>query len=391
MTVHSAWLLTNGQTAEDTRLTQLGATLPADPLTVRSGILPGSATGSAIVAAFGLTSQSGMSATVGPGRAVIQGTAAQGAYPVTLSDATPVTIADNTSQYARIDLVCLRVYDASYAGEQTTADLEVIQGTPSAVPVVPAIPELTLPLYEVRVPAGASAGGGGVDWTTQVLDLRATTVATGGVLPAYGNTTVPGAYPGQYRGLGNVLQRWDGTAWVPYPQAVGGIAPSDTFAGAYTGQYRDTFESRLQRWDGTTWQELVPGFSLNGAIAGGGTTSTAYVSTLTGATTPITADFTAPASGRVLVRVTGRVVSSSATASGYLTVAVTQGSTTFQAASDDLAAVGSGAYPHSVATEFQLGGMTPGLVYTATLFYRSSIASATATFANRVVHVEPGR
>ncbi|WP_037912346.1 hypothetical protein [Actinacidiphila yeochonensis] len=389
MTIHSAWLLTSGQTAQDTRLTQLGATLPADPLRVRSGILPGSADGSAVLAAFDLENRSGMSATVAPGRAVIQGMATQGAYPITLSDATPVSFADGDAQYDRIDLVCLRVYDASYADEQTTADLEVLAGKPDAVPQPPATPDLALPLYAVRVAAGTSAGTGGVDWT-KVEDLRATTVATGGVLPAYGNTAVPGTYVGQLRDLGNSLQRWDGTAWVAYPQGIGGIAPADTATGAYTGQYRDTTDGGLLWWTGTSWEEPVPSYVfVEDAVGKVGTTaSTTYVSALSGTATPVTSDFTAPASGAMVFRMGARVSTTSATATGYLCLVITQGSTTFQAAGDNVAILAPGLYPTSYATEFEISGMTPAQVYTATLYHRSSVSSATVTFRNRYLRID---
>jgi hypothetical protein len=393
MTVHSAWLLTTGQTCQDTRLTQAGATLPADPLKVRSGILPGSTDGATALAGFALQDAAGMSATVQPGRAVIQGMATQGAYPVTLSEATPLTFADGDAQFDRVDLVCLRVHDASYADDETTAALEVIEGTPDASAAAPPTPAAALPLYAVPVPAGTSAGTGGVDWTA-VQDLRVSTVATGGILPVYGNAAVPGSYVGQLRDLDGVLQRWDGTAWVSYPQTVGGIAPAGTATGGYPGQYRDAVDGkgngRLQRWNGTTWQEPIPSYVYRGegGTTAGTTTSTGYVASLTGLT-DFDVPFTAPASGAVMLRMGARLSTSAATATAYLAVALTQGSTTVRTAADDLALIGSGAYPNSLATEFRLYGLTPGLQYTAALYHRSSAATATASFRNRYLRVEP--
>ncbi|WP_037912342.1 hypothetical protein [Actinacidiphila yeochonensis] len=417
MTVHSAWLPATGQTRADTRLTQAGATLPADPLTVQSGILPGVPDGSAKVAAFWLLNQNGMSATVDPGRAVIQGPAAQGAYPVTLSDVTPITFADNATPHGRIDLVCLRVYDAAYPdtdnpGQETKATLEIVKGEESSTPQVPATPHLALALYAVPVAAGASTGMGGLDWT-KVQDLRVTTVAAGGVLPAYGNAAVPGAYPGQLRDLGNVLQRWDGTAWVPYPQAVGGIAPSGTTTGGYVGQYRCTTGGYLQRWDGTNWWQTVRGYSYVADPSnslGGSTNSATYTTSILGQIAPpvtggsgtgvftsfgisyllpLTIPFTAPASGAVLVRMGARIETDSATASGYLSVGITEGSTTAFSPSDNWSAVGSGVSYGSFATETRLYGMTPGLTYTATLYHRVNGSSANAVFRNRYLRIDP--
>lgn len=123
-----------------------------------------------------------------------------------------------------------------------------------------------------------------------MTDLRTPTVAVGGILPVYGDTG-NGAYPGQYRDSGGALQRWDGSAWVSYPSALGGIAPSGTVTTAsYTGQYRDT-PAGLQRWNGTawvtyqpvpTWTNYTPVWRCETGVApvlGNGTLAGAYVKT----------------------------------------------------------------------------------------------------------------
>lgn len=120
------------------------------------------------------------------------------------------------------------------------------------------VPGTGLAIYQVRVAAGMSAGKGGINWSTDVTDLRTPVVAIGGILPAYGETGT-GAYPGQFRDSGGALQRWDGSAWVSYPSALGGIAPAGAVTTAsYTGQYRDTSAGVLQRWNGTTWVSYLP-------------------------------------------------------------------------------------------------------------------------------------
>lgn len=260
MNLRSSWVAETGQTREDTRLTQLGATTPANPLEVRSGILPGSYDGLSRLSGLSLEGASGaMTATVREGRAVIAGSAAQGAYPVTLSEPTALTFADGDAANSRTDLVVLRIYDSLYDNSgQTRAALEIVQGTPAAVPAVPAAPPIALPLYRVTVRAGISAGKGGINWSTDVTDLRTPTVAVGGILPVVGETG-NGAYPGQYRDSGGAFQRWDGSAWVSYPSALGGIAPlgAVTTAG-YTGQYRDSSAGLLQRWNGSAWVSYQP-------------------------------------------------------------------------------------------------------------------------------------
>ncbi|MFJ8821635.1 hypothetical protein ACIREE_07615 [Streptomyces sp. NPDC102467] len=254
MNLRSAWVAAAGQTREDTRLTQTGATTPLNPLEVRSGILPGSYDGLYRLSGFWLEGTAGrMTATVHEGRAVIAGGATRGAYPVTLPEPAPLAFADGDAANPRIDLVVLRIYDSQYDNSQETkAALEVVRGTPAPNPVPPAAPSVCLPIWQVAVRAGTATGTGGVNWSADVTDLRTPTVALGGILPAYGESA-GGAYPGQYRDSGGALERWDGSAWVPFPSALGGIAPAGTIgAASYTGQYRDSSQG-LQRWNGTRW------------------------------------------------------------------------------------------------------------------------------------------
>ncbi|MCX3061873.1 hypothetical protein [Streptomyces beihaiensis] len=244
MTLQSAWLAETGQTRNDTRLAALGATTPADPVSVRSGILPGSYNGQFRVSGFWMTGESAMVGRVAEGRAVIQGAISQGAYPLAMPVYTDLTFADGDAQYGRIDLVVLRVYDNAYdSSGKTEATVEIVQGTPAAAPTAPAAPALSLPLYEVSVPAGTSAGTGGIAWQAGALtDLRATTVAAGGILPAYGDTG-NGAYPGQYRDNQGVLERWDGSAWQPYQPPVE-VTTTSTGLVAATGWSVVSFAGR---------------------------------------------------------------------------------------------------------------------------------------------------
>ncbi|WP_327168618.1 hypothetical protein [Streptomyces subrutilus] len=217
MNLRSAWLAVTGQTRSDTRVAPLGALTPVSPVASRSGIMPGSADGKLRISGFTMAGTTAMGATVYPGRAVVQGTDSQGAYPVALTQSVALTFADGHGTYGRIDLVVIRVYDNEYdASGRTEAAVEVVRGTPSATPAVPAAPPLSLPLYTVAVPAGTSAGTGGINWTTALVGLRTATVAVGGILPVTTDTAL-GAYPGQYRDIAGGLERWDGTAWLPYP------------------------------------------------------------------------------------------------------------------------------------------------------------------------------
>ncbi|MEV8537359.1 hypothetical protein [Streptomyces sp. NPDC051572] len=218
MTVRSGWLSPDSQSREDTRLISLGALTPTSAVATRSGVLPGSPTGSFRISGFTLTGTTGtMSGTVSPGRAIVQSTDTRGAYPLALTEYQTVTFPDGDAQYTRIDLLVLRIYDDLYdSSGRTEAVVEIVKGTPAATPAVPAVPDLALPLYEVTVPAGTSAGTGGISWTTALVGRRTATVGVGGILPITTDTS-NGAYPGQYRDLNGQLQRWNGTAWTDYP------------------------------------------------------------------------------------------------------------------------------------------------------------------------------
>ncbi|SOB83132.1 hypothetical protein [Streptomyces sp. 1331.2] len=247
MTVRAAWLPPAGQTRADTRAAPIGTMTPAGPANTAPGVIPGGDP-------LSLTGAAAMQAQLGIGRAVVQGSTLQGAYPVAVTAPESLTFAPGHTQYDRIDLVVLRVYDQLFdTSGQTLAAVEIIPGTPASAPVAPAAPACSLPLWQVRVPVGASAGTGGITWATAVTDLRTFTVSAGGIRPD--KSTDPGAYIGQWRDNNGRLERWSGSKWVDYPSGIGGIAPALSFTGGYIGQWRDS-ATGLDRWDGSAWIPL---------------------------------------------------------------------------------------------------------------------------------------
>ncbi|MFJ8900039.1 hypothetical protein [Streptomyces sp. NPDC102370] len=215
MTVRAAWLLPGGsgpgQTREDTRLAPLGTMTPAGELTTQPGVIPGGDP-------FAASGAGAMSLQIGVGRAAVQGTLAQGAYPVAVDAPEVVTFTDGSAQFARIDTVVLRVFDGLFdTSGQTLARVEVVEGDATATPTAPTLEPACLPLWDVRVPAGASAGAGGIDWGSALTDRRRYTVAVGGIAPQ-GAAADAGAYDGQYRDAGGFLERWNAAAgtWVIY-------------------------------------------------------------------------------------------------------------------------------------------------------------------------------
>lgn len=398
MPVRSAWLINrtttdSGQTRTDTRLAPTGTMAPTGALTTASGVVPGSEDGRYIMdGLYVYGDTAGMTANVAPGRAVVQGSPAAGAYPVVVTDYTQVTFDDGDANNPRVDLVLLRVYDAEFdpAAGRTEAVLEVLKGPAAPVPEPLPVPEGALALARVHVPAGASVGTGGLDWSKAVYDLRHTTVAAGGILAESWNRDSKGGYAGQYRDNADQLQRWDGTRWVSYPRHLGGVAPQGALTtGEYAGQYRDE-GGRLQRWDGAVWRPIVPvtGWAFNND--GGYCTSTSWVEAVTDTNGPsISAQFTTPVSGTVLVTVGYLGDNSVDGAWSQMTAVVRLDGAVVLPADAQRAAQASGKDAHSVVHTFRLTGLKPHTVYTATGAYRSSATSNNAWIDNRFVRVDP--
>ncbi|MCX5368634.1 hypothetical protein [Streptomyces sp. NBC_00103] len=393
MTVRSAWLSADGQTREDTRVTQIGAVTPVTDIKGRSGVLPGSENGLYRVTGLWLNGTvGGMTATVGVGRAVIQTSVARGAYPVAVTEPVPLTFDAGDPQFGRVDLVVLRIYDDDYDGsDRTEAAVEIVKGTAAATPVAPAAPDASLVLFTVAVAKNAGAGSGGIDWDNARVDLRPTTVPLGGILPTRSDDTAPGGYPGHYRDINDTLQRWSSTAWVPYPKGVGGLVPAGVLTtGGYVGQYRDSSLGQLQRWNGSAWQPAVPGPAFVQSLDAGTTASTTYTAALASTTvTALTLSFTAPPSGSVIIGLGARMSSGGETAQAHMSPQVTLGSTVIWAADDERAASGSGAVSKSTSTQLRLNSLTAGSTYTVTAMHRSSNAGFTCAFDNMFLRVDP--
>lgn len=260
MTVRVSWLYPDpgtagGQSRADTRLSPIGTMWPTGTMTTRSGLLAG---GSPMA-----LSGSGMTATIGLGQAVVQGTSAQGAYAAVVTAPHAVVLAAGHASLARIDVIALRIYDHPYdASNQYAGDIVVVAGTPASSPAMPAMPSTTtLPLYRITVPAGASAGTGGLTWGG-ATDMRVYTTNHGGILPVDA-TNAAGSYIGQYRESGSGLERWSGSAWAVYPPpAVPTPAVRMTKSGAAFGLGGAAYV--VVQWssaDGTSgmWSAGTPG------------------------------------------------------------------------------------------------------------------------------------
>lgn len=346
MTIRSAWHLPTGQTREDTRLAVSLGMASSGPLTARGGCAVGGLqlTG---------TAATSMQARLSPGRLWVAGDsgAAQGGYPVTVDADTQLTFADGHATLPRVDALVVRVYDADYdASGRYEAVLEIVQGTPAGAPVPPALPRSAELLYEVSVPAGASAARG-ITWSAAVADRRRYTAALGGILPAGG-------------GFGA--------------------------RGSYVGEYRDV-NGRLERWDGDRWLLYTPNAMLKHIADRGKTTSVSYTETLLDVNSnPFGLTFVAPASGWVHIAIGAHMWSAGGKeALMSVNVRPAAGGTPLLVANDDRAAYHNGPGSASTFSNFPLGQLTPGASYTAITAFRSGTAGNEALFDNRFVRVDP--
>lgn len=187
--------LTSGTTQlEDHRAGLAVFMLQAGPLNARSGIIPAPTSGD-------LATVSAMVASVAPFEAWIDGTggAQQYGYAFTFDTAANFTFADGEASVARVDRIWAVVYHDVYdASGQTVGKVEYAKGQASGL--AQPLPKSALLLYEVTVPAGTTAGTGGINFTTATVDKRQYTVAAGGLLPI-ASVTERAAITSPYNGM----------------------------------------------------------------------------------------------------------------------------------------------------------------------------------------------
>lgn len=177
--------------AQDIRLVDVSALMSGaagsstNQLAVASGVRPGANNPLQVAAATGL------SVTVAPGFALIQGSTAanQGTYSTCLDASATLTCQTADSVNARIDSVCVSVVDN---GDSTSkAVVQIVTGTPSGSPTAPALPANSVRLGDVTVPANATALSSG-----NVADKRTYAVAAGGIKPVQSSAFYPTAGQG---------------------------------------------------------------------------------------------------------------------------------------------------------------------------------------------------
>ncbi len=129
---------------------------------------------------------SGLSVQVNAGAAAIQGSAALNAGVYTAESDTTVTLTCTAADTVnpRIDSVCMTVTDNGDA--TSTADIQIIAGTPASSPSAPSLPANSLLLCNITVPANAVTLVSG-----NLSDQRTFIAAAGGIKPVLNS----GFYP----------------------------------------------------------------------------------------------------------------------------------------------------------------------------------------------------
>lgn len=204
-----------------------GAAVPA--IGARSGFMPGPVArraAAAITASWQLT--------VNPYVVVVPNTfaASAGDYQAIQIGNLAVTLTASSPTTNRIDIVGVRIQDAFYTGAINSADLVVVQGTPTAgAPSDPTLPASFVPILRATVNAASSV--------PILVDMRTSTCSIGGVNPIFGHQlAVAGSGPGDLRirpaagvfpmmidyWAGDAI--WRGTRDVPMPK------PAQTGSGA---------------------------------------------------------------------------------------------------------------------------------------------------------------
>ncbi|HEY9474467.1 MAG TPA: hypothetical protein VIS06_11530 [Mycobacteriales bacterium] len=179
-------------------------------LVARSGVL------SSDSLAVAQTPTASMSVVASAGIGSVQGTSGgdQGVYTAVFVADSTLTLGASDPGAGRLDLVQLRVYDIDdgtvvAGGPHYGAEITIKPGTPSGTPVLPTPDADAIPLARVSVAAGVSSVT-----DADITDLRARTVALGGVLPCT-STTRPAHQAGLvvYETDTGLVQVSDGATW----------------------------------------------------------------------------------------------------------------------------------------------------------------------------------
>lgn len=210
MTVRVLAVGNNNTTQTDHRSLIASLTAPSTSTAQLPGFFPANNVGT-------LTNVSAMVVGVGAFRAVVFNVTNNGHYLVQSDTQVNLTFDPGEAGVTRTDRIIVRVYnDAQDGSGRNEAVVEYLKGqsSGSASP----LPNNSLLMWEVPVPAGASAGNGGINFVSTAVDKRSYTTASGGIIPVTGTSDM-NAIANPYEGMtlfnrgSDILYVYDGTNW----------------------------------------------------------------------------------------------------------------------------------------------------------------------------------
>lgn len=229
----------------------------AGALQVRGGLMPSPSAGA-------LSTVSAMVASVAALKCIIPNSISStlGPYLLVSDAAVNITFDNGEASVSRVDRIIARAYDnANDASGQTKGDVYYLKGQASGAAT--AMPNNAILLYEVTVPAGASAGGGGINFVTATTDRRFYTTAAGGITPIANATDMSGIaspYEGMtiYRLDLDALYCYDNSVFRPRGQISvansGSLSAVTNPAQGNVAIARDT--SGIYIYNGSSWDLL---------------------------------------------------------------------------------------------------------------------------------------
>lgn len=207
-----------------------------------------------------ISNLSAMVAQISAFKAIVSNPSGSGAYLVQSDSTSDVEFEPGEAGVTRTDRIIIRVYNNAQDGSgRDEAVVEYLKGQSSGSAT--ALPNGSLLLYEVPVPAGASSGGGGINFTGIAVDKRVYTVASGGVIPV-ATTTELNAISGPYDGMIGYVRNtghlyvYNGTLWRPKGGALS-VLTSASLSGILNpedGTIAVTRDNdKIYVYNGTTW------------------------------------------------------------------------------------------------------------------------------------------
>lgn len=389
----------------DHRILESVLVQPAGQLNVRGGVM-------ANVASFALSTVSAMVARISAGKAIIPNTISSALGPYLLVNDANVDITFDAGEAAvpRVDRVIARAYDnTNDASGFTKGDVYYLKGTSGGSAT--ALPSNSILLYEMTIPAGASAGGGGVNFAN-VVDQRIYTAASGGVFPVANNTqmaAIASPYEGQvcYRTDLDILYIYDGTTW--RGKGVANVASSANLTSInnpYDGQTAVTRDTdNLYVYTGSAWKRVTADFNTmaTASVYESSNDTTSSATYVPGTSCGLA--YVAPSSGSVKITLSCWIGTNATAVSGanrgtFISTATKTGAVVGSGSSfltpDDSRAMllgnqttAAGFKYVAMSYVFLVTGLTPGSSYNTQYHMRSINAADSAAYHHRRMIAEP--